>query len=161
MVIFSRKIMPIIFFDKYRCMILLNELCSFYTIFMSDAKFGVLSLLPNLLTGYGWNPGNRIYNWFGEVIEKKMGNKDVTFGEVCVCWLVNFWKFGSILWLETFHFTEMSTLVLILLGAEYIYILIYQELYSDLCETFDSQLWWTQSTHRRVHIWIISFWHKK
>lgn len=85
MVIFSRKIMPIIFFDKYRSMILLNELCSFYTIFMSDAKFGVLSLLPNLLTGYGWNPGNRIYNWFGEVIEKKMGNKDVTFGEVCVC----------------------------------------------------------------------------
>lgn len=63
---------------------------------MSDAKFGVLSLLPNLLTGYGWNPGNRIYNWFGEVIEKKMGNKDVTFGEVCVCWLVNFlkiWKY--------------------------------------------------------------------
>eukprot|EP00105_Crassostrea_gigas_P043531 XP_019927679.1 PREDICTED: uncharacterized protein LOC105340042 isoform X6 [Crassostrea gigas] len=47
-----------------------------------DAKFGVLSLLPNLLTGYGWNPGNRIYNWFGEVIEKKMGNKDVTFGEL-------------------------------------------------------------------------------
>lgn len=30
--------------------------------------------------------------------------------------------------------------VLILLGAEYIYILIYQELYSNLCETFDSQL---------------------
>lgn len=27
-----------------------------------------------------------------------------------------------------------------LLGAEYIYILIYQELYSILCETFDSQL---------------------
>lgn len=47
-----------------------------------DAKFGVLSLLPNLLTGYGWNPGNRIYNWFGEVIEKKMGNKDLTFGEL-------------------------------------------------------------------------------
>lgn len=122
MVIFSRKIMPIIFFDKYRCMILLNELCSFYTIFMSDAKFGVLSLLPNLLTGYGWNPGNRIYNWFGEVIEKKMGNKDVTFGEVCVCWIVNFWKFGSILWLETFHFTEMSTLGFDFIGCRiYIY----------------------------------------
>lgn len=59
--------------------------CSFFNIFVSDAKFGVLSLLPNLLTGYGWNPGNRIYNWFGEVMEKKTGNKDVTFGEVCVC----------------------------------------------------------------------------
>ncbi|XP_062596014.1 uncharacterized protein LOC134257419 isoform X2 [Saccostrea cucullata] len=47
-----------------------------------DAKFGVLSLLPNLLSGYGWNPGNRIYNWFGEKMEQKMGNKDVTFGEL-------------------------------------------------------------------------------
>ncbi|XP_052682469.1 uncharacterized protein LOC128163052 [Crassostrea angulata] len=46
-----------------------------------DAKFGILSLLPNLLTGYGWNPAARLYNWFGELFEKKMGNKDVTFYE--------------------------------------------------------------------------------
>nr|XP_034309105.1 uncharacterized protein LOC105339290 [Crassostrea gigas] len=47
-----------------------------------DAKFGVLSLLPNLLSGYGWNPGLKLYNWMGEVIEKKVGNKDITFGEL-------------------------------------------------------------------------------
>ncbi|XP_048754204.1 uncharacterized protein LOC125665551 isoform X4 [Ostrea edulis] len=47
-----------------------------------DAKFGVFSLLPNLLSGYGWNPGNRIYNWFGEMMEQAMGNKDITFGEL-------------------------------------------------------------------------------
>nr|XP_022306873.1 uncharacterized protein LOC111113157 isoform X3 [Crassostrea virginica] len=47
-----------------------------------DARFGVLSLLPNLLQGYGWNPGNRIYNWFGEVMEQKTGNKDITFSEL-------------------------------------------------------------------------------
>lgn len=50
--------------------------------FYKDATFGVLSLLPNLLSGYGWNPGMKLYNWMGEVIEKKMGNKDITFGEV-------------------------------------------------------------------------------
>uniref|UniRef100_A0A8W8MC69 PNPLA domain-containing protein n=1 Tax=Magallana gigas TaxID=29159 RepID=A0A8W8MC69_MAGGI len=46
-----------------------------------DAKCGILSLLPNLLTRYEWHPGNRFYNWFGELLEKKMGNKDVTFDE--------------------------------------------------------------------------------
>ena len=50
--------------------------------FYLDARFGVLSLLPNLLQGYGWNPGNRIYNWFGEVMEQKTGSKDITFSEV-------------------------------------------------------------------------------
>ncbi|XP_065929686.1 uncharacterized protein [Magallana gigas] len=58
------------------------SLLAFYNIFLSDAKFGILSLLPNLLTGYGWNPAARLYNWFGELLEKKMGNKDVTFYEV-------------------------------------------------------------------------------
>nr|XP_034310168.1 uncharacterized protein LOC105319593 [Crassostrea gigas] len=46
-----------------------------------DAKCGILSLLPNLLTRYGWHPGNRFYNWLGQLLEKKMGNKDVTFDE--------------------------------------------------------------------------------
>ncbi|XP_052682470.1 uncharacterized protein LOC128163053 [Crassostrea angulata] len=51
------------------------------SLMLLDAKFGILSLLPNLLTGYGWNPAARLYNWFGELLEKKMGNKDVTFYE--------------------------------------------------------------------------------
>lgn len=48
----------------------------------ADASFGYLSLLPNLLRGYGWNPGNRIYEWFGMVIAKKTNDPDITFGEV-------------------------------------------------------------------------------
>lgn len=48
-----------------------------------DASYGILSLLPNLLTGYGWNPGNRIYEWFGEALAKKSGgNPDLTFLEL-------------------------------------------------------------------------------
>ncbi|XP_071136382.1 uncharacterized protein [Mytilus edulis] len=48
-----------------------------------DASFGIFSLLPNLLTGYGWNPGNRIFQWFGEALAKKSnGNPDITFLEL-------------------------------------------------------------------------------
>ncbi|XP_021350464.1 uncharacterized protein LOC110448514 isoform X2 [Mizuhopecten yessoensis] len=47
-----------------------------------DASFGYFSLLPNLLRGYGWNPGNRIYEWFGSVIKKKTNDPDITFGEL-------------------------------------------------------------------------------
>ncbi|CAG5133968.1 unnamed protein product, partial [Candidula unifasciata] len=47
-----------------------------------DHKFGYLSLLPNLLTSYGWNPGNRIYKWFGQRICDKTGDMDTTFKQV-------------------------------------------------------------------------------
>lgn len=47
-----------------------------------DHRFGILSLLPNLLTSYGWNPGNRIYKWFGQRIEHKMGDADITFKQL-------------------------------------------------------------------------------
>ncbi|XP_060069581.1 uncharacterized protein LOC132549645 isoform X2 [Ylistrum balloti] len=47
-----------------------------------DASFGYLSLLPNLVSGYGWNPGNRIYEWFGTVMKKKTNDPDITFGEL-------------------------------------------------------------------------------
>lgn len=47
-----------------------------------DASFGYLSLLPNLIRGYGWNPGKRIYDWFGEALAKKTKNPDITFSEL-------------------------------------------------------------------------------
>ncbi|WAQ94496.1 463L-like protein [Mya arenaria] len=47
-----------------------------------DHSCGFMSLLPNLLTGYGWNPGKRIYKWFGQQLEAKTGNADVTFAEI-------------------------------------------------------------------------------
>lgn len=47
-----------------------------------DHKFGYLSLLPNLLTSYGWNPGRRIYKWFGQRVYEKTGDMDTTFKQV-------------------------------------------------------------------------------
>ncbi|XP_050394210.1 uncharacterized protein YqhO-like, partial [Patella vulgata] len=47
-----------------------------------DHRCGYCSLLPNLLSGYGWNPGKKIFNWFGDKMEKKTGNPDITFKEV-------------------------------------------------------------------------------
>ena len=56
-------------------------ICSNY-IFFLDHKWGLLSLIPNLLSGYGWNPGNRMLEWFGKVLEEATGNADITFQEV-------------------------------------------------------------------------------
>lgn len=47
-----------------------------------DHKWGYFSLLPNLVNLYGWNPGHKVYDWFGEVLGKKTGNPDITFMEV-------------------------------------------------------------------------------
>ncbi|KAK6194958.1 hypothetical protein SNE40_000482 [Patella caerulea] len=47
-----------------------------------DHKCGYCSLLPNLLSGYGWNPGKKIFKWFGDKMEQKTGNPDITFKEV-------------------------------------------------------------------------------
>lgn len=58
--------------------------------FFKDVKFGVLSFLFNFLSGYGWNLGFKLYNWMGEVIEKKVGNKDIIFGEVNGCYVVKY-----------------------------------------------------------------------
>ncbi|KAL3832268.1 hypothetical protein ACJMK2_023928 [Sinanodonta woodiana] len=47
-----------------------------------DHSCGYLSLLPNLLSGFGWNPGRRIFKWFGEYLARKTGNPDYTFYEL-------------------------------------------------------------------------------
>ncbi|XP_053373751.1 uncharacterized protein LOC123532094 isoform X2 [Mercenaria mercenaria] len=47
-----------------------------------DHSCGYFSLLPNLIKGYGWNPGKRIFSWFGEALEAKTGNADITFSEI-------------------------------------------------------------------------------
>jgi arachidonate 5-lipoxygenase len=57
---------------------------------VTDASCGYLSLLPNLVRHFGWNPGDRIYTWFGQQIKAKTardgkpGNADITFYEVRV-----------------------------------------------------------------------------
>ncbi|XP_052248897.1 uncharacterized protein LOC127856622 isoform X3 [Dreissena polymorpha] len=47
-----------------------------------DHSCGIMSLLPNLLQGYGWNPGKKIFQWFGEALGAKTGNADITFKEI-------------------------------------------------------------------------------
>ncbi|XP_063399847.1 uncharacterized protein LOC134684480 isoform X2 [Mytilus trossulus] len=48
-----------------------------------DGRFGIFSLLPNLLSGFGWHPGNRILKALGEAIASKTnGNPDLTFAEL-------------------------------------------------------------------------------
>ncbi|XP_012941508.1 uncharacterized protein LOC106012608 [Aplysia californica] len=49
-----------------------------------DHSCGYLSLLPNLLRRFGWNPGKKIYKWFGEKIKAKSasGNPDLTFSDL-------------------------------------------------------------------------------
>ncbi|KAL4222119.1 hypothetical protein ACF0H5_018159 [Mactra antiquata] len=47
-----------------------------------DHSCGYLSLLPNLVKGYGWNPGKKIYQWFGEALRQRTGDPDITFGEI-------------------------------------------------------------------------------
>ncbi|GAB1601046.1 uncharacterized protein LOC115216501, partial [Argonauta hians] len=49
---------------------------------MLDHKWGYLSLLPNLLQDYGWNPGKKIDEWFRNVFRLKTGNPNITFWEI-------------------------------------------------------------------------------
>ncbi|XP_070567001.1 uncharacterized protein YqhO-like [Ptychodera flava] len=49
-----------------------------------DHSFGILSLLPNLIRHYGWNPGKKLFDWFGDKLAEKpeIGNRDITFKEL-------------------------------------------------------------------------------
>ncbi|XP_071112062.1 uncharacterized protein [Haliotis cracherodii] len=47
-----------------------------------DHQCGYCSLLPNLMRGYGWNPGKKIFEWFGNQLEAKTHDKDITFKQV-------------------------------------------------------------------------------
>ena len=50
---------------------------------LPDHSWGYLSLLPNLIMGYGWNPGKRIFNWFGRALAARpKGHADITFAQV-------------------------------------------------------------------------------
>ena len=51
---------------------------------LTDHRCGYLSLIPNLLSGFGWNPGKRLYKWFGDQLRDRTGNADITFRQVCI-----------------------------------------------------------------------------
>ena len=60
----------------------MNWLEHIISLSLVDHRFGVLSLLPNLLKGFGWNPGKKLLKWFGKVLEETTENADITFSQV-------------------------------------------------------------------------------
>ncbi|CAB4043532.1 partial, partial [Paramuricea clavata] len=49
---------------------------------MADHSCGYCSLLPNLKKGFGWNPGKKLNNWFGEQLRERTGDYDITFKDI-------------------------------------------------------------------------------
>ncbi|XP_062574723.1 uncharacterized protein LOC134236568 isoform X2 [Saccostrea cucullata] len=47
-----------------------------------DARFGKFSFIPNLLWYLGWQPLLTLYDYIGEIVEKKLGDKDATFDQL-------------------------------------------------------------------------------
>ncbi len=47
-----------------------------------DSNFGFIRDSWRLYYHFGWYKGDYIYEWFGNLLEKKTGNKDITFQEV-------------------------------------------------------------------------------
>ncbi|XP_031568243.1 uncharacterized protein LOC116302953 [Actinia tenebrosa] len=66
-----------------------------------DHNCGYCSLLPNLLKGFGWNPGKKLLKWFGEQIKERAGDADVTFREVLE-------RFGKELCIVVTNLNQMS-----------------------------------------------------
>eukprot|EP00057_Strongylocentrotus_purpuratus_P005163 XP_003730347.1 PREDICTED: uncharacterized protein LOC100890697 [Strongylocentrotus purpuratus] len=47
-----------------------------------DATCASCSLLPNLLKHFGWHPARRLFEWFGDRLEEKTGDADITFKQL-------------------------------------------------------------------------------
>jgi len=44
---------------------------------------GCCSVLPNICQGYGWNPGNRAQEFFGDLLDRKLNmGPDITFKQL-------------------------------------------------------------------------------
>ncbi|XP_064613811.1 uncharacterized protein LOC135477584 isoform X2 [Liolophura sinensis] len=67
-----------------------------------DHSCGYLSLLPNLLLTYGWNPGKRVFRWFGDRMHEATQNRDITFREL-------YQEFGKELCVAVTNLNQMST----------------------------------------------------
>ncbi|XP_076094801.1 uncharacterized protein LOC143065237 [Mytilus galloprovincialis] len=68
---------------------------------VSDASYGYFSLIPNLLSYYGWHPGSKFLNYLGEVLSVRTDNPDITFSEV-------YKKFGNELCVVITNVNTMS-----------------------------------------------------
>ncbi|MEQ1503586.1 MAG: patatin-like phospholipase family protein [Myxococcota bacterium] len=49
---------------------------------MRDARWGMLSGVVNMVTMFGWNPGERLLQFLGDRLVERTGSEDVTFRQV-------------------------------------------------------------------------------
>lgn len=49
---------------------------------MRDARFGVFSGVVNMVTVFGWNPGEKLLAFLGDRLRERTGSEDVTFRQV-------------------------------------------------------------------------------
>eukprot|EP00058_Branchiostoma_floridae_P015089 XP_002600577.1 hypothetical protein BRAFLDRAFT_70046 [Branchiostoma floridae] len=54
---------------------------SFYVIF-EDSKLAYLSMMPNMIKGFGIYKGQKFLDWLGKILADKTGNADITFAQV-------------------------------------------------------------------------------
>lgn len=57
-------------------------LCIDFRPYFLDAKCGGCSFLPNMLNHFGWHPARRYFEWFGDRLDEKVGNRDITFEDL-------------------------------------------------------------------------------
>ena len=50
---------------------------------ISDSTFGAISMVPNVMKRFGWNPANKFLNVLKQIMEENTGNPNITFREVC------------------------------------------------------------------------------
>ena len=48
----------------------------------ADSRFGAMSMVPNLMKKFGWNPAGRFHDTIIKVLQEKTGVPNITFGEV-------------------------------------------------------------------------------
>ncbi|XP_066299541.1 uncharacterized protein [Branchiostoma lanceolatum] len=54
---------------------------SFYIMF-EDSKLAYLSMMPNMIKGYGIYKGQKFLDWLGKILADKTGNADITFAQL-------------------------------------------------------------------------------
>ncbi|CAG2234026.1 unnamed protein product [Mytilus edulis] len=66
-----------------------------------DAPYGFFSMIPNIMSKYGWHPGAKLMDFLGKIFSMKTGDPDITFAEV-------YKKFGNELCIIITNVNTMS-----------------------------------------------------
>lgn len=66
-----------------------------------DAPYGFFSMIPNIMSKYGWHPGAKLMDFLGKIFSMKTDDPDITFAEV-------YKKFGNELCIIITNVNTMS-----------------------------------------------------